>query len=168
MKTHLCFISVLRRYAVGVALVLLAACAKAPDTAKTGVLRDPAAIMGGTLRFDVARFAGEWITVSCIGTCARRERYQAATDGVYLRIVAGQTEDYVVTAPGVLRRQGSTERLVVMWVDTGFRTAVIGDADGRWAAILDRSAKPGPDRVAAATEILDFNGWDTTRLRKVK
>jgi apolipoprotein D and lipocalin family protein len=129
--------------------------------------RNPTAIIGGTSRFDAGKFAGDWVTVSCLGPCAARESYGAATDDVYLRTVGGKTEDYVITAPGVLRRQGSTDRLVVMWVDTGFRTAVIGDADGRWAAILDRSTKPGPDRIAAAIEILDFNGWDTTRLKKV-
>lgn len=168
MKTLRCLASVLRRYSIGTALVILAACAKGPETAETGVLRNPTAIIAGTLRFDAAKFSGDWVTVSCIGPCAASERYQAATDGVYLRTVAGRTEDYVITAPGVLRRQGSTERVVVMWVDTGFRTAAIGDADGRWAAILDRGDTPGPDRIAAATEILDFNGWDTTRLRKVK
>lgn len=168
MKTPRYLASVLRRYFVGVALVVLAACAKGPQIGETGPLRNPTAIIGGTLRFDAAKFAGNWITVSCIGPCAPSERYQAATDGVYLRTVAGRTEDYVVSAPGVLRRRGSSERLVVMWVDTGFRTAAIGDADGRWAAIVDRGDTPGPDRIAAATEILDFNGWDTTRLRKVK
>jgi apolipoprotein D and lipocalin family protein len=54
-----------------------------------------------------------------------------------------------------------------MWVDEGFRTAAVGDANGRWAAILDRNATSSPDRIKAATEILDFNGWDISQLRKV-
>ncbi len=162
--------SVLRCMMAFAFLSALAACG-ARNTGASDVnlgYRNPTAIMGGTLRFDAGKFSGDWVTVSCLGSCAAKERFTAATDGVYLRTVDGQTQDYVITAPGVLRRQGSTDRLVVMWVDTGFRTAVIGDADGRWAAILDRNSKPGADRVAAAREILDFNGWDTTRLQKVK
>ncbi len=160
----------LRRLIVVSALGLLVAC----TTQNTGApnagigFRNPTAILGGTSRFDARKFAGDWIAVSCLGPCAPKESYKAATDGVYLRTIAGETKDYVITSPGVLRRQGSADRLVVMWVDTGFRTAVIGDADGRWAAILDRSANPGRDRIAAAIEILDFNGWDTTRLQKVR
>lgn len=147
---------------------LVACGAKAPKTTDVNIgYRNPTAIIGGTSRFDAAKFSGDWISISCLGPCARRERYEAATDGVYLRTVGGKAEDYVIAAPGVLNRQGSSDRLVVMWVDTGFRTAVIGDADGRWAAILDRSEKPGQDRIAAAIEILDFNGWDTSRLQEV-
>ena len=159
----------IRAWVFGVFALGMAACSAPTPPSKTGIgYRNPTAIIGGTSRFDRAKFAGDWITVSCLGSCAPNENYKAATDGVYLRTVGGETKDYVITSPGVLRRQGSTDRLVVMWVDTGFRTAVIGDADGRWAAILDRSTNPGRDRIAAAIEILDFNGWDTTRLQKVK
>ncbi len=169
MKNTVGLTSVLRRYSVGIlvgGLLGLAGCA--PRSTETpGGFRDPAAIIAGTTRFDAAKFAGDWITVACLGACATRESYAAATAGVYRRSVAGKIEDYVITAPGVLRRQGGNDRLVVMWVDTGFRTAAIGDAAGRWAAILDRSASPGRDRVAAAAEILDFNGWDTKQLAKV-
>ncbi len=162
--------SVLRRYCTCFLLITLVGCAaeKTANSGSSAGYRNPSAIIGGTTRFDVSQFAGDWVTILCLGPCVPSERYQEATDGVYLRTVAGKTEDYVVTAPGVLRRQGSTDRLVVMWVDTGFRTAVIGDADGRWAAILDRSATPAHDRIAAAIEILDFNGWDTSRLHEVR
>ena len=74
----------------------------------------------------------------------------------------------MITAPGVLRQVEGDGTLVVMWVDEGFRTAAVGDADGRWAAILNRNRKAAPDRIAAATEILDFNGWDVAKLRKVE
>ncbi|MCX7560833.1 lipocalin [Sulfitobacter sp. F26204] len=130
--------------------------------------RNPTAVIAGTSRFDAARFAGEWQTVACLGRCAGSVRYLAATDGVYLRRTAGGDTPYLIAAPGVLRRTGAEETLVVMWVDEGFRTAAIGDADGRWAAVLDRSGKPGADRVKAAMEILDFNGWDVSQLRKIK
>lgn len=60
---------------------------------------------------------------------------------------------------------GNDQReLWVIWVDEGYRTAAIGEPDGGYAWVLDRSATGGEDRIAAAREILDFNGYDTTAL----
>ncbi len=56
---------------------------------------------------------------------------------------------------------GEAEReLWVVWVDEGYRTAAIGAPDGRYGWVLDRTAKGGADRIKAAREILDFNGYD--------
>lgn len=162
---------VLRRGAaiLGVMLVGLAGCAATPPAPDPPLLlRNPTAPFGGTSRFEVARFAGDWITVGCIGTCASKVRYVVATDDVFVRQVADESTGYVIEAPGVLRKIGSADRLVVMWVDTGFRTAAVGDADGRWAAVIDRTGRGGVDRIAAAREILDFNGWDLSKLREVR
>ena len=63
------------------------------------------------------------------------------------------------------RPDGSTRTLWVLWVDEGFRTAVVGNPAGDFGWILDRSASGGADRIAAAREILDFNGYDTDQLR---
>ena len=106
--------------------------------------------------------------MACLGSCARTERYVQATEGVYLRRMGDVETPFLISAPGVLRQMGGDDRLVVMWVDEGFRTAAIGDADGRWAAILNRNRKSARDRIKAATEILDFNGWDVSKLRVVK
>jgi len=57
-----------------------------------------------------------------------------------------------------------TRELWVIWVDEGYRTAAIGEPDGGYAWILDRAATGGGDRISAAREILDFNGYDTTAL----
>ena len=69
---------------------------------------------------------------------------------------------------GVLRSAEDGEALVVMWVDDGFRTAAVGGSGGQAAAIIDRAPTGGADRIAAAREILDFNGWDVSRLREVE
>jgi apolipoprotein D and lipocalin family protein len=34
--------------------------------------------------------------------------------------------------------------------------------------VIDRARPGGADRVKAATEILDFNGWDVSRLQRVE
>jgi apolipoprotein D and lipocalin family protein len=151
----------------GFLLVLsLAACGQHPPRGDIP-LRNPTAAFGGTSRFDAARFAGDWATVACLGDCAPQVRYAQTTGGDYLRQAGGTTTAYAISAPGILRQRDADRTLVVMWVDEGFRTAVVGDADGRWAAILNRDRRPAPDRIMAAREILDFNGWDVSKLRKI-
>jgi len=140
-------------------------CSEQQTTDAPTSLRDTAVVLGGTTRFDAARFAGDWQTVRCLGSCAAAARFVNAADGVVVREVGEQQTAFTVGGPGVLRERDGGQTLVVMWVDEGFRTAAIGDAQGRWAAIIDRGAG-APDRVAAAREILDFNGWDISQLRK--
>jgi apolipoprotein D and lipocalin family protein len=55
-----------------------------------------------------------------------------------------------------------------MWVDEGFRTAVLGTPSGKVGYVLDRKPKPSPDRYIAATKILTFYGWDISRLQRTK
>jgi apolipoprotein D and lipocalin family protein len=153
-------------WALGLVALLAACGAPAPEVATP--FRDPKAAFGGTTRFEVGRFAGDWHTVACLGACDIKQSFVVATDGVFVRRTERGDTPYLVSAPGVLRQMGGDATLVVMWVDDGFRTAAIGDADGRWSAVIDRSAKPGADRLAAAVEILDFNGWDVTRLKRTR
>ncbi|MBM1761929.1 lipocalin [Sulfitobacter geojensis] len=158
-----------RRIAAFAIAAALAGCAAEPPAPELVIgLRNPTVAFGGTSRFSAERFAGAWETVACLGSCVKSERYVQATEGVYLRRTGDVETPFLISAPGVLREMGGDDRLVVMWVDEGFRTAAIGDADGRWAAILNRNRKPARDRIKAATEILDFNGWDVSKLRVVK
>lgn len=56
---------------------------------------------------------------------------------------------------------GESFELWVIWVDEGFRTAAIGTPDGSYGWVLDRKPTDGEDRIIAAREILNFNGYDT-------
>ncbi|MEP5732317.1 MAG: hypothetical protein ABJL67_23455 [Sulfitobacter sp.] len=157
-----------RRSAALLGVFLLGACAQdAPNDVTIG-LRNPTVTLAGTTRFDVGRFAGDWVTVDCIGSCDAAARYIVATEGVFVRRAGDEDTPYLIGGPGILRQMGGEDTLVVMWVDDGFRTAAIGDAEGRWAAILNRSADVSPDRINAAKEVLDFNGWDVSKLMRVK
>jgi len=55
----------------------------------------------------------------------------------------------------------------VHWLDINNRTAVIGSPDGRFGWIMDRTGAPGSDRLKAAREILDWYGYDLSRMKDV-
>ncbi len=156
------------------ALVLLAGCgAQALDTAQG--LRDSKALIGATSRYDAARFQGPWLVRDSFGDGVAQVALVETTQGpafqlctqvgcgdggtLWLAQQQGQGR-YALSRP-----DGSTRTRWVLWVDEGFRTAVVGNPAGDFGWILDRSASGGADRIAAAREILDFNGYDTDQLR---
>lgn len=47
----------------------------------------------------------------------------------------------------------------VLWVDEDYRTAVVGAPSGRVGWILNRTPTITPDRLNAARQVLDFNGY---------
>ena len=53
----------------------------------------------------------------------------------------------------------------VLWADVGYRTLVIGTPSGRFGFILNRSSDLPPDRMRAAREVLEWNGYSVSRLR---
>ena len=55
----------------------------------------------------------------------------------------------------------------VLWVDEGYRTAVVGAPNGKSGWILNRDPQIPTDRLNTAREILDFNGYDLDRLMEV-
>ena len=153
----------------------LAACNRsAPPPAQTG-FRNAEALIGATSRYDAARFKGPWLVRDSFGDGVAQVALVETTQGpafqlcsqigcgdggtLWLAQQQGQGR-YALSRP-----DGSTRTLWVLWVDEGFRTAVVGNPAGDFGWILDRSASGGADRIAAAREILDFNGYDTDQLR---
>lgn len=168
--------SVLRRFIVGVVLVALAACT-AP-VQQVGGYRDTTALIGATSRFDLNRFAGAWTVREYFPT-------EHALTGFNVIPGAGDTFTWTETIDqssgaeqsatlGTMIGQGrftldwDDRTYWVLWVDEGFRTAVIGTPNGRFGFIADRSPTGGADRIRAAREILDFNGYDVSQLRVLR
>ena len=150
------------------AALLLTGCTPAPPPAPAVSYRDASAVLAGTTRFDADRMAGDWVTRACIGACAPSTSFGTSLTGAVVETAAGSSRAYVQTGPGILRTPEGDAVLVVMWVDEGFRTAVLGTAAGDSARILDRAPDGGADRIEAARQMLDFNGWDIGQLRTVK
>ena len=177
MKIDVGITSVLRRYLVGALLVGgLVACAPVPtDPPATSdiTFRNPSANIGATTRFDPVRFAGDWHVVARFvetGETAAHDviavTYQQGKDRIVV-VASEGAQTYAYDGTAVLRpKQG--DPLIIMWVDEGFRTAVLGTPSGRVGYILDRKPNPRKDRLKAATEILKFYGWDTRRLKRTK
>jgi apolipoprotein D and lipocalin family protein len=176
VKTNVGITSVLRRYLVGVlAVALVTACApiSPPTPVGSTAFRDPSANIGVTTRFDPVRFSGDWHVVARFnetGKTPARDAIAVSYDPSTFRIVMVGTDGvqtFAYNGSAALRPKVG-EPLVVMWVDEGFRTAVLGTPSGKVGYVLDRKPKPSPDRYKAATEILTFYGWDISRLQRTK
>lgn len=144
--------------------LLLGACAmQAPDG------RDPSVPIGATTRFEPARFEGAWVVRQGLaGRDAPRivtvseieaDGFVWAEDGQDIRARVTGTGRFTLGAGPVGRRD-----VWVLWVDEGFRTAALGSPDGSVGLILDRAPDGGDDRIKAARDMMEFNGYDRSEL----
>lgn len=156
---------------LGAVFCLLSGCVTAPGSGEGGY-RDGDAPMGATTRFDPVRFSGDWVLVSGFGpTTTGRVAFinNAVQNTMTLSsdVIAGRAGVYDISGAGILTRQSNAEdTLIVMWVDEGFRTAAVGTENGDFGAILNRKSDIPADRAAAARQVLDFYGWDISKLQE--
>ncbi len=154
-----------------VAALLLTACVAKPASAPA--FRAADAPIWSAAAFQPGQVAGVWRQVASFqpedATC-RAGAVEITPEGSALRLsgtlcLAGRAEKVSGTAPlvgpGRLRVRG--EDWWVLWVDSGYRTLAIGIPSGRFGLILDRGAVAA-DRLNAAREIFDFNGYRTEAL----
>ena len=147
------------------ASVLAACAAQAPAPS---AFRAADAPIWSAAAFQPGQVAGTWAQVADFrggaGSCdAGSVEITPDGQGLSLRgtlCLAGRAEAVSGSAPlvgpGRLRVKG--EDWWVLWVDVGYRTLAIGTPSGRFGIILDRGAIPA-DRLNAAREIFDFNGY---------
>ena len=174
----------------GVMLLALGACAATPPPPPAPVplqqvYRDQSVPIGATSRFDAAKFDGVWYVRAGFNPNRPKliYRMQLAQNNPVVRIgapvcdasgVCGYTsQDLRATLRGtgrydVVLPNGTVSNYYVLWVDEGFRTAVLGNKAGNFGWILDRSTTGGADRIRAAREILDFNGYDLSKLKVIQ
>lgn len=168
----------MHRVIAGVALLLMSCGVPAPEG--TGYRNNGHPIASAAL-FDAARFEGVWHVVAAYGPEAGcgplDEEWQIDGPGRFVvrgtrctaSGVRGFAERAVMTGPGrALRGAGrDREEIWVMWVDADYRIAAIGTPNGQFGRILSRSAPPRADLLKAATEIMEFNGYDISGLEMV-
>lgn len=153
--------------------LVLAACAAQPLA--PSAFRDPGAPIWSAAAFQPAQVAGTWRQVADVrtsGSCTAGA-VEITPEGQALRLrgtlcLAGRAEvvsgSAPLVGPGRLRVKG--EDWWVIWVDVGYRTLAIGTPSGRFGIILDRGVIPS-DRLNAAREIFDFNGYRTDVLTEL-
>ena len=128
--------------------------------------------------FDPARYAGTWYEIAsyptpfqagCRNTAAT---YTPRADGTLAVFNRCTTDDGLETIAGSAEVVGPGRLSVrlngvpfaadywVLWVDEGYRTAVVGVPSGRAGWILNREPQIPADRLNAAREVLAFNGYD--------
>lgn len=153
------------------AALLLAGCAAKPPASLA--FRDAEAPIWSAAAFQPDQIAGTWRQVAGFQpgspSCAAGAlEITPEAGGLRLKgnlCLAGVTQDVsglaAPTGPGRMAVEG--EEWWVLWVDSGYRTMAIGTPSGRFGFVLDRGAIPG-DRLEAAREVFDFNGYRTGAL----
>ena len=173
-------------------LLLLAACAKPLPDEPVGqlfeVYRDRSVPIGSAALFSPDKYLGTWYEVArfpvpfeagCVGVTAEYSKLPEGglsvkntcrnPDGTVRSTIEGRAD---IVGPGRLKVAfpsipfGASDYWV-LWVDEGYRTAVVGTPNGRSGWILNRDPKIPADRLIAAREVLDFNGYDLGRLVEV-
>ncbi|MEO1536428.1 MAG: lipocalin family protein [Pseudomonadota bacterium] len=146
--------------------------------------RDPDTGLASMAIFDPARYEGLWYEVASFPTpfqegCTNTQAdYELQSDGSLsvrnacfrngaLSVIEGSA---TVVGPGRLQVRLNGVPFAadywVLWVDEGYRTAVVGTPNGRAGWVLNRDPAIPADRLAAAEEVLRFNGYDVSQLRR--
>lgn len=180
------------RALVFAAAVALTACVPGPDGGPAvplfAVYRDTTVPIASKALFEPDRYLGLWYEVArypnvfqrgCVNVTAvyglRDDGLISvlnscgSADGEPVRTIDGTAE---IVGPGRLVVRFASVPFVagdywVLWVDEGYRTAVVGNPDGTSGWILNRDPVIPVDRLNAAREILDFNGYDLSQLEMV-
>ncbi len=162
------------------ALVLLAACAR--PVMDTGAFRTASAPIYSNASLDIGRMTGRWAEVATFAApgstpCgpAGVEIVRDATGLTISGALCLSGRRIAVNGPlapagtGRFRLPGADPRGIgqvwwVLWVDTGYRTLIVGTPSGDFGFILNRDGALPSDRGTAARDVLDFNGYDVGRM----
>lgn len=148
-----------------IAGLMLAACTPKPPPVES--FRDTTRQTYSIAGLDSARIAGNWVQVAGFGAACSGGTIEIAPATRYALCLPGGVKSgagaMTSTLPGRLDLPG-VGAFWVLWADADDRTLVIGAPDGHYGLILNREAKIPPDRLAAARDILRFNGYDVAKL----
>ncbi len=147
------------------AALLLAACAAKP--AAEAAYRDTKRDTYSIAAFDPARIEGHWVQVAGFGSACAGGQMQIGAVTQYALCLPSGTKTgkaaMVATVPGRFDLPGIGP-FWVLWTDIDNRTMVIGAPSGHYGMILNRDAAIPADRLNAARDIMQFNGYDLAKL----
>lgn len=142
-----------------VLFVVLAACQSGPAARQDHIpLRNPTAPVASQVNVPISALVGDWIAVQSAGIDVGA-KIRVDTQDIYIK---QKPAKYSYDRAG--RFATDDGPLWVYWVDAGYRTVAMGDPQGTRVWIMDRRANSSPDRLRAARKILQWYGYDLTRL----
>ena len=153
--------------------LLLASCARPAQ--QVMAFRDLAAPIYSNAVMDMGGITGDWAQAASFavdGDCrAGAVRIAQGTAGLVANgtlclggVATDVTGPLAVVGPGRLRAVTGPDWWVV-WADTALRSLAIGTPDGRFGFVLDRTGGLPADRLEAARQVFDFNGYSVARLQ---
>lgn len=158
-------------------LCLLAACGSPDIGDSRHSLRRADVPIWSAAAFAPERIAGRWYQAAAIsgkGCDAQAVEFAPQSNGGLA--VQGQlcldgkrqalSGPVGMVGPGRLSVPGMKDWWVI-WVDADYRTMAIATPGGEFGFVLDRGQIPS-DRLDAAAELFDFNGYDRTRLDRLR
>lgn len=164
--------------ALALAALVLTACATNEG------FRDPDARISATTRFDPARMQGAWQVQERVASAedpaahAPESYVYGAVNGARFDLTRNfqtcsetgcaqkqETLTAQMVAPGRYQVTGGAEHWV-LWADADYRVAAIGTPSGEFGWIMTQGDARG-DLMQAAREIMDWNGYDLSRLQGV-
>jgi len=164
-------------------LMMLALAACNPVDTIVPSYRDTSVPITTKALFSPERYAGTWFEIArfpvsfqkgCTNTTATYALRDTGDLAVLNRCLVDGVEKQIegtasITGPGRLEVLFQGVPFVkapywVLWVDEDYQTAVVGVPSGRAGWILNRTPTLRADRLQAAREILDFNGYDLSQL----
>ena len=153
--------------------LLLASCAK--PAVQMMAFRDAGTPIYSNAVMDMAGITGDWaqaasfaVTGDCSAGAVRIAQSDQGLMAIGQLCLAGVDTD--VTGPLVVLGTGRLQPVRgavwwVVWADTALRSLAIGTPDGRMGFILDRTGGLPADRLEAARQVFDFNGYAVARLQ---
>jgi len=158
------------------AALALAVAAALAACAPQAVRRDPDIRIASVMAFDAMRFAGAWQVVAShtpgcawadMGWAARADGWALSGTECTGAAPAPLAAEARLVGPGARIEAGGAfggEPVWVLWVDQDYRVAVLGTPSGHWAMIVARPGAARADLIAAARDVLAFNGYDLAQL----
>lgn len=147
------------------ALAMLSACAAKPVQVVS--FRDTSRQVYSIAGLDPSRINGHWVQVAGFGAACGGGTMEIGPTTQYALCLANGVKTgagpMTATLPGRFDVPGLGP-FWVLWADADDRTLVIGAPSGGYGFVLNRQAAIPADRLKAARDILQFNGYDVAKL----
>jgi apolipoprotein D and lipocalin family protein len=148
----------------------LSACVGRTAGVPTGNFRAEGGPIYSSAVLDRTRLVGRWQQVATFGsaTCKAGGVEIKPNGNAAFRLCLGGKD---IKGAGPMEAIGPGRFAItgqewwVLWADGDYRTLVIGTPEGNFGFVLNRGGAISSDRLTAAREILDWNGYDLSQFQ---